>query len=385
MGRWVFIGYIGAGNVGDDLMAERFLAQLDPASLSNAVFLGRSSERPGFLRGVPIGYARASLKAAVRNLIGATGLVLVGGTNFHDAVSDRDWPAFRRKLLTLAAAMGLCRALGGRVVHLAIGVGPLRRRDAQRVAALALRLGSAVIVRDRQSFEVCRSLGIRNVCEARDLAFLEAEPAGPGCGETTGILGIAPTTLANLPDIPDGIDGLFWKHMADRIGAAVVARSVTKVRIFAFNVSEGLSDDQKLCLELDAALRERGVETDVVVYDDVPATILRSMQECTVFMAFRYHSAITAALLGKKLILVPYHRKVEDLVEQLVLDRADVLNAKQSSIEAIYSEIDRIADRLDKIGRPAIDHSSIDQSMREAFMQVAALGLPLSRHAFQPS
>ncbi len=384
MGRWVFLGYVGAGNVGDDLMAERFLEQIDPAALPDAVLLGRSEARPRFLDGVPIRYAKATAKASLRHVLGAEGLVILGGTNLHDAVSDADWRLFRRKLVALTAVMALCRLFGGKVVHLGVGVGPLRRPDARRIAAAALKLGSLVVLRDRNSFELCRALGVRQPHEACDLAFLDLL-AAPSTPEPTDdrhrILGIAPTTLANLPGVPADIDSRFWDAMCDRIARQAAAGTIETVRIFAFNVSGGLSDDRALCREIRSRLVGRGVASELVAYEEAPAAILRSMRDCAVFMAFRYHSAIMAALLGKRLVLVPYHRKVLDLVEQLGLQADDMLTV--SSATTIEGEIARVMDRVDAIGRPAMDRRAIADRMRRSLALAAQAGMPLGRD--QPS
>jgi polysaccharide pyruvyl transferase WcaK-like protein len=378
MGRWVFLGYIGAGNVGDDLMAERFLEQLDPAVLPDTVVLGRSETRPKFLDGIPVRYARASAKASLRHVLGAEGLVVLGGTNLHDAVSDGEWRLFRRKLVALTAVMGLCRLFGGKVVHLGVGVGPLRRPDARRIAAAALKLGSLVVLRDRNSFELCRALGVRQPHEACDLAFLDllAAPSSPGpADDGRRILGIAPTTLANLPGVPADIDSRFWDAMCDRIAERAAAGTIETVRIFAFNVSGGLSDDRTLCQDILSRLAKRGVAGELVAYQETPAAILRSMRDCAVFMAFRYHSAIMAALLGRRLILVPYHRKVLDLVEQLGLDADDVLTV--SSAAALEDGIASLTNRLDAASRPAMDRRAIIDRMRHALDLAVEVGIPL--------
>jgi len=383
MGKWVFVGYIGAGNVGDDLMAMRFLAQLDPRVLPDVVFLGRSDERPPFLASVPVVYARASAKTTLRYIIGAKGLVLLGGTNLHDAVSDRDWPAFRRKLLMLTMAIGLCRASGGRVVQLAIGVGPLTRRDARGIAKLALRLSSTVILRDRQSFELCRALGIRRVHEARDLAFLDLRTCNSAASGAGSIMGIAPTTLANLAGATADVDDVFWIHMCERISHSVQTGVFAKVRLFAFNVSGGLSDDRSLCQSIEARLRALGIDVDVVEYDNCPEGMLRLMSECDIFVAFRYHSAIMAGLLGRRIVLVPYHKKVLDLIDQLGIKPADVLDVKQLSAQALQTEIDRIVARLEAVGRSIPDIQAIRNMMSKALIVAAEAGIPLSEGALK--
>jgi polysaccharide pyruvyl transferase WcaK-like protein len=384
MGRWVFLGYVGAGNVGDDLMAERLLEQLDPATLPETVFLGRSEARPKFLEGIPVRYARASAKASLRYVLGAEGLVILGGTNLHDAVSDKEWRLFRRKLVALTAVMGLCRLFGGKVVHLGVGVGPLRRPDARRIAAAALKLGSLVVLRDRNSFELCRALDVRQPHEAYDLAFLDllAPSSSPEpADDRRRILGIAPTTLANLPGVSADIDSRFWAAMCDRIAGQAAAGAIETVRIFVFNVSGGLSDDRALCQAIQSQLAKRGVASELVPYEESPTVISRSMRDCTVFMAFRYHSAIMAALLGRRLVLVPYHRKVLDLVQQLGLEADDVLTVSSSA--EIEGEIARVMDRLDATGRPAMDRQAIADRMRHSLALAAQAGMPLGRD--QPS
>ena len=376
LGRWIYLGYIGAGNVGDDLMAERFLAQLDPAALADTVVLGRSAARPKFLESMPVRYARASAKASLRHIPGAAGLVILGGTNFHDAVSDAEWRSFRLKLWSLTGVIGLCRLFGGKVVHLGVGIGPLRRPGARRVAAMALRLGSLVVLRDRSSAALCWQLGVREPHEAYDLGFLDLPPAGPA--EDSGrILGLAPTTLGGLPDVPADIDLAFWTAMCARIAERSAEGAIAKVRIFVFNVSQGLSDDQVLCRDILSRLSDHGVTTELVLYEETPAEILRSMRECATVMAFRYHSAIAAALLGKRLLLVPYHRKVLDLVEQLGLDLDDVLIPIQPSAADLEAEIARAAKRLDIAGRPALDRPGIAARMRRALMLAKKAGIPL--------
>lgn len=379
MGKWLLLGYIGAGNAGDDLMAKSFLAQLDPASLPDVVFLGRSAHRPRLLDGVPVAYAQATPKAILRYGLGAKGLVMLGGTHFHDAMTDPEWRVYRRKLAMLTATMAICRLFGGKVVHLGAGIGPLLRQDARRLTATALKLGSLVVLRDVNSFELSRSLGARRPHEARDLAFLDFLTPRPATAPDSDrrILGLAPCSLSNLPGALPRIDELFWECMCSRVAEAVRGGVVDRVRIFAFCVSGGLWDDRALSESVQSRLTALGVDCEMVFYDHLPDAILRSLRDCSVFMAFRYHAAIMAALEDRRTILVPYHRKVLDLIKQLSLNPEDVLDVQQPSEDALRAEIGRVIDRLDQIGRPAVDRDAAVGAARRSLDLAAEIGVPV--------
>ena len=173
MRRAAIVGFVGFGNLGDELILagiERLLAPLpiEVTTLFGGPGLAQTSSFREARRLSP--WRRLPTPTAIRELRRVDLLVVGGGGLIND-----HWPLLiPRYLLWILAA----RMVGTRVVWIGIGVGPIRRRAWRWLARLAARLSETVLVRDLASAELLGGTSSRVKVIPDPALFLEPPAAG---------------------------------------------------------------------------------------------------------------------------------------------------------------------------------------------------------------
>ncbi len=149
----VISGYFGFDNAGDEAILEAMLAELRAL---------RPDVRPVVLSGDPPAtearfdveaVPRLSVPAVLRALRGASLFISGGGSLLQDATGWGSVPYY-------AGLMRLAGHMGVPVFVYAQGIGPLRRRPLRALAQRALVAAAEITVRDRQSYETLRKMGV---------------------------------------------------------------------------------------------------------------------------------------------------------------------------------------------------------------------------------
>jgi polysaccharide pyruvyl transferase WcaK-like protein len=173
--RAAIVGFIGFGNLGDELILagiERLLAPLPigvtilfggPALAATAAFPGARRQSP---------WRHLPTPSAIRDLRGVDLLVLGGGGLIND-----HWPLVIPRYLAWVLA---ARMVGTPVAWIGVGVGPIQRRAWRWMARLAARLSGPVLVRDEGSAELLRGATGRATVMPDPVLFLDPPaPARP--------------------------------------------------------------------------------------------------------------------------------------------------------------------------------------------------------------
>ena len=114
------------------------------------------------------------------------------------------------------------------------------------------------------------------------------------------------------------------------------------MRVIPF--SDGRETDEALGERLSLWLsREHPGRVERLPYDENPLVVLERIGACTYYVAGRYHAVLLGYLAGCRLWAIPYHRKVEDLSDEIGLGRRAVLRDVHLTPQ---SELDRIAASL---------------------------------------
>lgn len=174
--RVVVSGYYGFGNAGDEAVLAGLLATLREAEPGIGVTV---------LSGDPAHTERTHAVAAIRRagprpllaaLRAADGLISGGGSLLQDRTSARPVAYY-------AGVMGAARLFGRPYAVHAQGLGPITRAPNRWLAATALRGAAHVSLRDAESVELARRLGVRRPIEVvPDLALALRPTATAGSG-----------------------------------------------------------------------------------------------------------------------------------------------------------------------------------------------------------
>jgi polysaccharide pyruvyl transferase CsaB len=151
--RVLISGYYGFGNAGDEAVLAAILASL--RRQQPELECGVLSAAPGVtarLHGVPA-FHRARPREVVAALRRCDLFVSGGGSLLQDVTS-------LNSLLFYLAQIRLARGMRRRVMVYAQGIGPLRRPAARRLTARVLRGVEWITVRDPESAEELRGLGL---------------------------------------------------------------------------------------------------------------------------------------------------------------------------------------------------------------------------------
>lgn len=302
VGPRVFVNaWLGAGNLGDELLFERLLERLRAHTVDEvtAVSLDPADtmrRHPGVNAVEP-----RSLSRTVRAIRQAD-LVIVGpGGIIQDDTSPWSLPYQLHRPL-------LARLMHTPTIGYGLGVGPLRRRSSGMILRAALGASASVVVRDEPSAALLGEHGIDATATA-DLVVASGSP------------------------VADPIDRMVVSLRPHRPGGAIVP-----VRWQRDDHADSMTT--AIAAALDTAARARGLTTTFVAFEprrDHPLheavaskmhtiaeaitpdtdTLLSEVARARVVVATRFHAGI-AALVGRRpAVLVGYAPKVRSLAARI--------------------------------------------------------------------
>lgn len=355
--RWLVYGHYGGENTGDEAMLEGLALAAGsgerPASIVVASKGGKLSERlrEAGVRSIPL-----EPTSILRELPRCRVVVLGGGTHFHD---DYDKARYRRQLVSLARIVvvgAIARALGKRVAWLGMGFGPFHRRRTRWITRLGLRMCDVVTVRDQASLRELTRLGAaRNARLTFDLSALLVDPARetpPPASRT--LIGVSALSLSEIHGGDRRLDEVFWGRSAEALATVMAERPDVRVRVVEMRGRSRHTDGQAVD-RLVARLTETAADrVEIVPYSADPTAALGAISECEAMISSHYHAMMLGYLAGRRLLGLPYHRKVRDLAEEIGLDAEALVPIDPGTTsELIRDRILRLVDDPD-FGRPRL-------------------------------
>lgn len=330
-GKWLLIGHYGAGNTGDEAMCRALIASSPPELRARLVLVAKTGTGDRGTAG------RLTLRpgALARALFRVDGVILGGGTHFHDEYVGRTYVEHLGSMSRHVLVYALTRLLGGRVIWVGVGVGPLRRAPARLLFRAAAGTCSLITVRDRASFERCRALlserRLRVVRPAFDLAALLPAPS-PREGRSSGeiVLGVSVMNLAGFRGFGPEAAAAASENLAAGLGRALAERDSLHIRIFIIGQSRR-EDDREASSRLRRSLeRAAPGRVGLVEHDPDPERTLGRFADCDAVLATRYHSLLFGYLAGCRLAALAYNEKVADLCEELGLGPRAVIRPEDA-------------------------------------------------------
>ena len=321
----VLFGYLGGGNLGDDLMLDGMLEVLR-ASSRPITILARDPQAVRLPAGVTADIRPAGAGAALRAVTSRADVVRVGGTSFHDEYATKNMTG---RYLKLAALYVLPRLSGGRSFAFGIGAGRMEYRVTKQLAAASMSACKTVFTRDPASSQTLRALVPRaDIQTGVDLAFLKP---GSAVQRDASILGLSVLDLEPYGDVPGGQDQ-FWSALVR--AALKAAGDIRTVRLFVFKHNEAESD-RPVSERLAEELRASGLEAEIHDQTQDRNTVLKAFAQCGHVVATRYHAGILAAMNGAPMLLVRYNDKLARLADDFSIAQTDVVTPWQAAPEAV--------------------------------------------------
>jgi len=330
-GKWLLIGHYGAGNTGDEAMCRALIASSPPELRARLVLVSKTGTGDCGAAG------HLTLRPAIlaRALLRVEGVILGGGTHFHDEYVGRTYVEHLGSMLRHMVVYALTRLLGGRVIWVGVGVGPLRRSAARLLFRAAASTCSLITVRDRASLERCRALlserRLRVVRPAFDLAALLPSPAPREDRSSGGIvLGVSVMNLAGFRGFGPEAAAEASDNVAAGLRKALAADNSLHIRIFIIGQSRR-EDDREASSRLAGTLeRAAPGRVRLVEHEPDPERTLQRFADCDAVLATRYHSLLFGYLAGCRLAALAYNEKVADLCEELGLGRGAVIRPEDA-------------------------------------------------------
>lgn len=307
--RVFLVGLYGVDNLGDEAVraaVERAAPRFESRVHAYAVRRASGDPRAVRLRGDWRRYLRA-IRASERVAIGGGGLLKDEG---HALL--RGYGLLLELFLTALVA----RALGKRVVLLAIGVGPIHTLRGRLLVSAAARLAHVRQVRDEASARVLRGLGVRDVEVTVDPTFTFFEqdrPAGRSNGRA--LLSIRPWFL--FESDRERREAVLQESFAQAADALVAAGAEAHFANLYWprdrEASEGVI--ARMCEGARASLLGGPLDWDA---------LSREMRGARLVVAMRYHAIACAAMVGAPVVAVAYEPKVSSLARALGLPELHV-------------------------------------------------------------
>jgi polysaccharide pyruvyl transferase CsaB len=327
--RVVISGYYGFGNAGDEAVLAGILVGLrSRLPHVDVVVLSGNPAHTRRLHGVK---AVSRIAGALRTLPGADLFISGGGSLIQDVTSARS-------ALYYLGVLGLATVLAKATVVYAQGVGPLRRGWVRALARRILARTTLITVRDENSVNVLKDLGIVRP------VHLVADPA----------FALVPTPAAQIQDV-------ISSHHFPRIGVALrswgddafVDALVEGLRAARRRLGETEFVVLALHPDRDLALCTR-VAQDVggrVLAGLPPQDLMTVVGTVDVLVGVRLHALIASVVMGVPPVGLSYDPKVDGFLRRIGLGRVLSLEGLRSddlcdAVCAAWEERETLRPRL---------------------------------------
>ncbi|MFN3286121.1 MAG: polysaccharide pyruvyl transferase CsaB [bacterium] len=276
--RVAIFGYYGFGNLGDEAVLHAMVEHLREAlpGVELWVLSGdpAETERTHGVRGVP----RTDLRA-VRRLFRSSDLVCSGGGSLFQDVTSWRSPLFYGLLHELAR--------GTPVLVYAQGIGPLRRRTSRAVTRRAMEGAAAITVRDQDSADRLRELGVERPVEVVCDPALGLSASASHPQDRTLVVSVRPWP------------GVSWSRLLEALRRAA-RQAELQPRVVCLHRVADLSASEELAVQLGSDL----------VVPSSPREALEAVAGARVVVGMRLHALVLAAAAGVPFVGVAYDPKV---------------------------------------------------------------------------
>lgn len=326
----MLLGAYGQHNLGDDALLEVFLEQLHGAEIVvNSAMPDSTQSRYG-VQALPT-QMPAAFWHMVRRLVRADVVVFGGGSLLKDL--EGNWLPQLLYNIRLCSALLICRIARVPTCMVAIGCGPFRKRSTRAVARISARLVTSLSVRDNESADLLRSIGIRRHID------VSADPVFTWAGRFPPLTEHpdSPPILAMVPRYSLTAKELqLLAHLCDRW----IEERGGRVQLLAFQTGFlPRFDDVAACKSVQQLMTHRE-HADILVPTS-PRDAIESIARANLLVSVRLHALIFAALEGVPMAALSYDPKVRSLMHSIEQSDA-VIDLASCDAERAEELIDRV-------------------------------------------
>jgi polysaccharide pyruvyl transferase WcaK-like protein len=255
------------------------------------------------------------------------------------------------EILKWTVAAKLCRC---KVLFLSVGAGPLRQALSRRIVKAALACADYRSYRDNFSKDYLKSISFDSERDQvyPDLAFsFPTALLPPNSKHSNGrpVIGVGLMTYFNRHSVlPE--DGAAYREYIAKVGSFVawlLERNYT-VRLLIGDVTY----DQRARQDLQTLLEERGFSYENGSIIDEPAfsveDVLSQIAATDLVVASRFHNVLLALMLGRPVLAISYHEKVDALMEEagLAAFRQDIESINLEKLTGQFVALEEQSDHI---------------------------------------
>lgn len=341
--NWLIIGHYGGSNTGDEAMLYGLLSAVPACRRPQIIVATRDWEKELPLNQQGITLIAPQVKPILAHLKMAEGLILGGGTHFHDDyVGLRYWRHYRYMARFVILNL-IAKLLGKKVLWLGMGWGPIARKPTRWLTNVGAALCDAITVRESASLaetgELHKQGKVRLSFDLAALLKIEQQPLA----ERANLLGVSIMSMKDLKHAGEILTELYLKRLAQALQQRLSADPSLHIRIFMIRGGERESD-VKVSEQLYELLALQDVNrVQLIPYHPDPLVIIKQMSECRAFIATRFHAGLLSYLCGCRLLFLAYHRKVADLADEIGLHGDAVLPVStELPPEILYERVEQL-------------------------------------------
>ncbi len=358
-------GYYGFGNVGDDSVLQAIVQGLrDYDPKINITALSRSPKLTRELEGVNsidrYAWGRIFLKMLRTNVF-----ISGGGTLLQNVTSNRSF-------LYYISLIILAKVMRKKTIVMAQGFGPLQGRFFRTLARIVLNRVDLITVRDRDSFEEIRKLGIK-----RPKLYLSGDPSAilkvPKAEIGKMILSLEairtgkPLLGIAVRSVPRKEEEKLYQALSEAVDWLSREHNYSPVFIL-FQCPEDMS-------ETSMVLNNMQEKSSVVFRMCRPDEMLSLVSNFDLLIGMRLHSLIFAAMNSVPMLGISYDPKVEAFMK--MIDQPCLRVGEDITGQGIIEALEKI------LARKKETRAELDQKLKELHDQ-AALNFRLFFNYFKP-
>ena len=268
-----------------------------------------------------------------RELIHSQGIIIGGGTHFHDDYVLTRYLRHFRYMLRFVGLSIFAKMLQRKVLWLSMGFGPFNRTSSKWLTKMGLRSCDYVTTRDSKSeYIVAQWLPTDKLKRSFDLAALLLKNEGLDLNNWSDdfqkfniTIGVSITSVKNAHSGGINVDNLFWNHFESALLSILEQNIDVNICLFVFRGGERESDyevSDKLFQAISSSYPSR---IEIQPYTQDPRDVLIKISECDRFIATRFHSGVFSYLAGCEILFLAYHQKLIDLASEIGLPSHAVL------------------------------------------------------------
>lgn len=164
MKKVFLIGYYGYDNLGDDLLLFEIVERLKKHNHFEISALSFDAKKISTIYGVK-GISRLKNFSIVRHIMSVDVVVCGGGSILQDKTSSKS-------LYYYMSILFLAKLFGKKIYLIGNGYGPIDKSHNRLMVSTLLKLADGIIARDEQAYECYRAIGVKNLHNGVDCAFL---------------------------------------------------------------------------------------------------------------------------------------------------------------------------------------------------------------------